>query len=175
MDKRLLEFLTINFDRYDNAEQLWRAAGGRPGMLLDTNNARVRWTDALQKIESGALKPQRFLLEALDLYPGNEVLLRALHASLSPEQRVFATRAQHAILAQGPDGAELVFQEVQALPVPEEQQAVLVSAAHQAEEASPEKSRGFWLQVKDTVATKGTELLIQAAVTAGVKALSGVV
>ncbi|CAM3198865.1 hypothetical protein DESA109040_02375 [Deinococcus saxicola] len=173
MDKRVLDFLCVYFDRYEDARQLWLASGGRPGLLLETNNARTRWTDALQKIDGGALHYQKFLSEALSTYPGNRVLLQALEGSLTSEQRQALTRLQQTILADGPDGPELVFQEIQQLPTTEAQAAVVTTAAHRAEMENPQASNSFWSKVKDTVATDGVKTLIEAAVNAGVKALKG--
>lgn len=173
MDQRVLDFLCMNFDRYEDARQLWLAAGGRPGMLLETNNARTRWTNALQKIDAGALNYQKFLTEALRDYPGNRDLLQALADTITPQQRQALERLRQAILADGPDGPELVFQEVQQLPTAAAQTAVVTTAAHLAETENPQASTSFWSKVKDTVATDGVKTLIEAAVSAGVKVLTG--
>lgn len=173
MDRRVLEFLCMNFDRYEDSRQLWLAAGGRSGMLLETNNARTRWTDALQKIAAGALNYQKFLTEALSSFPGNHVLLQALNDTITPEQRQALERLRQTILADGPDGPELVFQEIQQLPSPTSQAAVVTTAAHLAEAENPQASTSFWSKVKDTVATDGVRTFIDAAVNAGVRALTG--
>lgn len=173
MDRRVLDFLCMNLDRYEDARQLWLAAGGRPGMLLETNNARTRWTDALQKIDAGALNYQKFLTEALRDYPGNRDLLQALADTITPQQRQALDRLRQAILADSPDGPELVFQEVKQLPTAAAQTAVVTTAAHLAETENPQASTSFWSKVKDTVATDGVRTLIEAAVSAGVKVLTG--
>lgn len=173
MDSRVLDFLCMNFDRYEDARQLWLASGGRSGMLLETNNARTRWTDALQKIDAGALNYQKFLTEALRSFPGNRQLLQALAATITPEQREALDRLRQAILTDGPDGAELAFSEIQQLPSATDQAAVVTTAAQQAETENPQASTSFWSKVKDTVATDGVKIILEAAVAAGVKAMKG--